>query len=81
MNAVRRLPNDVRSRAIVVALVAVIVVGGALAATRPWDRAPACPPTANAAWSVARRWDEALLDAIRRAQTHPPLHPRNPFHQ
>ena len=31
-------------------------------------------------WSVARRWDEALLDAIRRALPNPPVHARNLFH-
>jgi hypothetical protein len=29
---------------------------------------------------VARRWDEALLDAIRRALPNPPVHARNLFH-
>jgi hypothetical protein len=80
MNAVGRPPATIRGRAVVVALAAVIVVGGALAATRPWDRASACPQTADASWSVARRWDEALLDAIRRALPNPPVHARNLFH-
>jgi hypothetical protein len=80
MRTVRRLPTDARSRAVAAALVAVMVVGGALAATRPWDRASACPPAANAEWSVARRWDEALLDAIRRSLPNPPVHARNLFH-
>src|SRR5437016_14325088 len=31
-------------------------------------------------WSVARRWDEAMLDAIRRALPAPTLHARNLFH-
>jgi hypothetical protein len=31
-------------------------------------------------WSVARRWDEALLDAIRRALPAPTVHARNLFH-
>jgi hypothetical protein len=31
-------------------------------------------------WSVARRWDEALLDAIRRAVPAPTIHARNLFH-
>jgi hypothetical protein len=30
--------------------------------------------------SVARRWDEALLDAIRRSVPNPPVHARNLFH-
>lgn len=43
--------------------------------------APSCPaPTSHPEWSVARRWDEALLDAIRRALPNPPLHARNLFH-
>lgn len=29
---------------------------------------------------MARRWDEALLDAIRRALPNPPVHARNLFH-
>jgi hypothetical protein len=29
---------------------------------------------------VARRWDEALLDAIRRSLPNPPVHARNLFH-
>lgn len=39
-----------------------------------------CTPTDNPMWSVARRWDEALLDAIRRALPNPPVHARNLFH-
>jgi len=31
-------------------------------------------------WSVARRWDEAMLDAIRRALPAPTIHARNLFH-
>ncbi len=60
---------------------ALLVVGGLLAVARPWATAPACPPiAAHPAWSVARRWDEALLDAIRRALPNPPVHARNLFH-
>ena len=64
------------------ALVAVVVVSGAtLAATRPWERASTCPQVVeHPTWSVARRWDEALLDAIRRALPNPPVHARNLFH-
>jgi uncharacterized protein DUF6851 len=39
-----------------------------------------CTPDENPTWSVARRWDEALLDAIRRALPNPPVHARNLFH-
>ena len=52
-----------------------------LAVTRPWVQQPACPPVADhPEWSVARRWDEALLDAIRRALPAPTVHARNLFH-
>jgi len=76
------MPTAARTRVLGAALVAVFVVSGAvLATTRPWERAPACPPTADhPTWSVARRWDEALLDAIRRALPNPPVHARNLFH-
>lgn len=72
-----------RGRFAVAALVAIVVVSGAvLSVTRPWDpAAPACPPIADhPTWSVARRWDEALLDAIRRSLPNPPVHARNLFH-
>jgi hypothetical protein len=64
-------------------LTAVIVSGAALGAMRPWETAPApaCPHTADQPeQSVARRWDEAMLDAIRRALPNPPVHARNLFH-
>ena len=62
-----------------IALVGVTVVG--LAVARPWVQTPACPAVAShPEWSVARRWDEALLDAIRRALPNPPVHARNLFH-
>jgi len=59
--------------------VALVVV--ALLAVRPWSQEPQCPPIAeHPEWSVARRWDEALLDAIRRALPAPTVHARNLFH-
>lgn len=74
-----------RSRRIVIAggvvLGATVIVGAVLGVTRPWVSQPACPAPANhPEWSVARRWDEALLDAIRRALPNPPVHARNLFH-
>ena len=61
--------------------VAVLVFGGVVAIIRPWGTADACPPdAAHPDWSVARRWDEALLDAIRRALPAPTVHARNLFH-
>jgi Domain of unknown function (DUF6851) len=66
---------------VLVSLVAIVVLGG-LAVTRPWQPAePACPPIADHPdWSVARLWDEALLDAIRRALPAPTVHGRNLYH-
>jgi hypothetical protein len=67
---------------LVAACVVVLLVGAGLAVARPWEpQRPACPPVAtNPDWSVARRWDEATLDAIRRALPNPPVHARNLFH-
>ncbi len=66
------------------AVVGVVAIAGAasfVAIVRPWEARPTCPPVADHAdWSVARRWDEALLDAIRRALPNPPVHARNLFH-
>jgi hypothetical protein len=78
----RRIASRARIRVRVAALLAVAVVAGAaLGATRPWEeKARACPPVAEPAQSVARRWDDALLDAIRRALPNPPVHARNLFH-
>src|SRR3989454_7725043 len=76
--------TDARARGgiAVAALVAVVVVGGAvLGVPRPWEAGPTCPPIAeHPTWSVARRWDEAMLDAIRRSLPNPPVHARNLFH-
>jgi hypothetical protein len=78
---IQRLPKGARTRALGAALVVVVVAGAVLATTRPWERTPTCPPIADSpTWSVARRWDEALLDAIRRALPNPPVHARNLFH-
>lgn len=72
-----------RPRALTFLVLAVAIVGTGLfvAVRRPWESPPPCPtPTDHPEWSVARRWDEALLDAIRRALPNPPLHARNLFH-
>ena len=62
-------------------LLGVVLIVGGLIIVRPWSGEPQCPPMANhPEWSVARRWDEALLDAIRRALPNPPVHARNLFH-
>jgi len=72
-----------RRRTILIAgaLLGAVILGGVTAVVRPWDRSAACQPApTHPAWSVARMWDEALLDAIRRALPNPPLHARNLFH-
>jgi len=74
-----------RSRFVAVAAVIVLVgavVGGALFVVRPWLPQPSvgCTPSDHPEWSVARHWDEALLDAIRRALPNPPVHARNLLH-
>ena len=61
-------------------VVSVVIVAGGLAVTRSWQSEPPCPPAENPDWSVARRWDEALLDAIRRALPAPTVHARNLYH-
>ena len=63
--------------AIVCSLLAVIALTAGIVAVGPWSGRNA---TAQSEWSVARRWDEALLDAIRRALPNPPVHARNLFH-
>ncbi|HEY6201848.1 MAG TPA: vanadium-dependent haloperoxidase [Candidatus Limnocylindria bacterium] len=75
------MPRGARIRALGAALAVVVVTGAVIVTTRPWEQTPTCPPIAdNPTWSVARRWDEALLDAIRRALPNPPVHARNLFH-
>src|SRR5437870_6998781 len=62
------------------ALAAAIIVGGAVLGVSRLG-SPPCPVSAShATSSVARQWDDALLDAIRRALPNPPVHARNLFH-
>lgn len=69
------------ARIATVLAVGVLVVGGVVAVARPWGPYRDCPPHAeHPDWSVARRWDEALLDAIRRALPAPTVHARNLYH-
>ncbi|HYN70016.1 MAG TPA: vanadium-dependent haloperoxidase, partial [Candidatus Eisenbacteria bacterium] len=56
-----------------------LVVAAVVTINRPPTQ-PACPAAEHPDWSVARRWDEALLDAIRRSLPNPPVHARNLFH-
>ena len=61
-------------------VVAALVAGFVL--TRSGDSSEACPAPegASAEWSVARRWDETVLDAVRRDLPAPTVHARNLFH-
>ena len=58
------------------------VLAVAVAVDRTGTGDPAeCPPVAvHPEWSVARRWNETLLDAIRRDHPAPTVHSRNLFH-
>ena len=72
-----------RSRIIatIILLTSVVGIGSFVVISRPSETRPACTASVDhPEWSVARRWDEALLDAIRRALPNPPLHARNLFH-
>jgi hypothetical protein len=82
LNATGRTDTAARRAILGAALVAVVVTGTVIAMARPSaPPAPPCPATfESAAGSVARRWDEALLDAIRRSLPNPPVHARNLFH-
>jgi hypothetical protein len=68
--------------ALVGAALGVAVVLGAFAVVRvtSTDERGCQPVASHPGWSVARRWDEALLDAIRRALPAPTVHARNLFH-
>jgi hypothetical protein len=41
---------------------------------------PLCAPEEQPGWSIARRWNEQLLNAIRSSLPNPPVHARNLFH-
>lgn len=71
-----------RRRRVRAGLVAIVLlVGSGLLAVRLTSTGGACPaPVDHPDWSVARRWDEALLNAIRRSLPNPPVHARNLFH-
>jgi Domain of unknown function (DUF6851) len=67
--------------ALAIVLGAAMLGGALLGVARPWERAAGCQRTVeHAEWSVARLWDEALLDAIRRDLPAPTVHARNLFH-
>jgi hypothetical protein len=72
--------RSVRLVLVAAGLAAVVAVGGLVInrMTTPTNRCAAI--ASHPEWTVARRWDEALLDAIRRALPNPPVHARNLFH-
>src|SRR5205085_10775076 len=69
-------------RVIAIGLIVSIALAAAVRIALPQEAtSPRCPPPSpHPEWSVARRWDEALLDAIRRALPAPTVHARNLFH-
>lgn len=75
------MTNKIRPTVIIGGVLGVLVLGGALAAFLLSPDGDECPPMAvNPQWSVARHWDEALLDAIRRDLPAPTVHARNLYH-
>ena len=58
-----------------------VVAAGSLALTGFWATSPKCAPIIeHSEWTVARRWNEVLLNAIRRDVPAPTVHARNLFH-
>ena len=57
----------------------VVGFGGLSLASSAWTQDDACTPN-ESPWSVARQWNEATLDAIRRDEPAPTVHARNLFH-
>ncbi len=77
----RRSPGRAAGVAALALLGLAVLIGAGLEIARPWETQRACPAIAqHPEWSVARRWDEALLDAVRRALPAPTVHARNLFH-
>ena len=46
----------------------------------PEPSTPVCASDEEPGWSIARRWNEHLLNAIRSSLPNPPVHARNLFH-
>jgi hypothetical protein len=63
-----------------VAVGVALVAGGSLFALNRSDEPECDVSVAHPEWSVARQWNEATLDAIRRALPAPTVHARNLFH-
>lgn len=58
------------------------VISAAVMPTNAGDPPPPPPSVVNVLpeWSAARAWNEALMEAIRKAFPNPPIHARNLFH-
>ncbi len=59
---------------------AVLMATALVASACVTESNPGCTPTVDGTHSVARMWNEALLDAIRRDFPAPTVHARNLFH-
>jgi hypothetical protein len=59
---------------------AALSLGGLAIVRSDADGPPCTPVAAHPGWSVARQWNEVLLDAIRRDLPAPTVHARNLFH-
>jgi hypothetical protein len=79
MNPRHRTTRRLRAGALIGA---VTVVAGVLSgcATRPTYVAENCTPADRAGMSVARIWDEELLEMVRQVVPAPTVHARNLFH-
>ncbi len=78
------MPSRVSGRSLA-ALVAIggsaAILAGAIAGARPWGPDDGCRPTVVPSdHSVARRWNEVMLEGIRRDLPAPTVHARNLFH-
>ncbi len=63
------------------ALLMISLIIGGWSLLQPGEPEAACPPIAeHPEWSVAHRWNEVLLDAIRRDLPAPTVHARNLYH-
>ncbi len=70
-----------KSSVVVAGVLAVALVVGIFALTRSDTSTATCAPIeTNPDWSVARRWDEVVLNAVRRDVPAPTVHARNLFH-
>ncbi len=62
------------------ALLGFVLAVGGLSLSRAWSESACDPDPSHPEWSVARQWNESLLNAIRRDLPAPTVHARNLFH-